>query len=183
MRKSVFGLAVAGATLAGAIGSAGPASAVNYVYDDVTYDVTTYTGTWNDLSAILTGPDNVLWQTQSPALAAGLAGVVKDSEGMFSSNQQGWISNGPLFAHRFNYLNNTLIDIMAYGTVYGGGNVLTTLLLSTSVDRYDSREEVWATAKATAVPWETDALPVIGSTILFAGGLWAKNKFAKPLKK
>ena len=36
---------------------------------------------------------------------------------------------------------------------------------------------------ATAVPWETDALPVIGSTILFAGGLWARNKFAKPLQK
>ena len=35
---------------------------------------------------------------------------------------------------------------------------------------------------ATAVPWETDALPVIGSTILFAGGLWARNKFAKPLQ-
>ena len=29
----------------------------------------------------------------------------------------------------------------------------------------------------TPVPWETDALAVIGSTILFAGGLWARNKF------
>jgi hypothetical protein len=36
---------------------------------------------------------------------------------------------------------------------------------------------------ATAVPWETDALPVVGSTIFFAGGLWAKRKFAKPLQK
>jgi hypothetical protein len=35
----------------------------------------------------------------------------------------------------------------------------------------------------TPVPWETDALSVIGSTVLFAGGLWAKNKFAKPLQK
>jgi hypothetical protein len=33
------------------------------------------------------------------------------------------------------------------------------------------------------VPWETDALPVIGSTVLFGLGLWAKNKFAKPLQK
>jgi hypothetical protein len=39
------------------------------------------------------------------------------------------------------------------------------------------------TVDATPVPWETDALPVIGSTILFAGGLWARNKFAKPLQK
>jgi hypothetical protein len=36
---------------------------------------------------------------------------------------------------------------------------------------------------ATPVPWETDALPVIGSTILFGAGLWAKRKFAKPLQK
>ncbi len=32
---------------------------------------------------------------------------------------------------------------------------------------------------ATAVPWETDALPVIGSTVLFGLGLWGKNKFAQ----
>jgi hypothetical protein len=35
----------------------------------------------------------------------------------------------------------------------------------------------------TAVPWETDALPVVGSTILFGLGVWAKRKFAKPLQK
>jgi hypothetical protein len=36
---------------------------------------------------------------------------------------------------------------------------------------------------ATPVPWETDALPVVGSTILFGLGVWAKHKFAKPLEK
>jgi hypothetical protein len=40
-----------------------------------------------------------------------------------------------------------------------------------------------ATFTATPVPWETDALPVIGSTVLFGFGLWARNKFAKPLQK
>ncbi len=40
-----------------------------------------------------------------------------------------------------------------------------------------------ATFTATAVPWETDALPVIGSTVLFGLGVWAKSKFAKPLQK
>ena len=35
----------------------------------------------------------------------------------------------------------------------------------------------------TAVPWETDALPVVGSTILFGLGLWAKRKSAKSLEK
>ena len=32
---------------------------------------------------------------------------------------------------------------------------------------------------ATAVPWETDALPDIGSTVLFGLGLWGKNKLAQ----
>jgi hypothetical protein len=34
-----------------------------------------------------------------------------------------------------------------------------------------------------AVPWETDALPVVGSTILFGFGVWTKRKSAKSLKK
>jgi hypothetical protein len=33
-----------------------------------------------------------------------------------------------------------------------------------------------------AVPWETDALPVVGSTVLFGLGVWAKSKFAKSTK-
>jgi hypothetical protein len=31
----------------------------------------------------------------------------------------------------------------------------------------------------TAVPWETDALSVVGSTILFGLGLWRKNKVSQ----
>ena len=31
----------------------------------------------------------------------------------------------------------------------------------------------------TAVPWETDALPVVGSTVLFGFGLWYKNKLSQ----
>ena len=30
-----------------------------------------------------------------------------------------------------------------------------------------------------AVPWETDALPVVGSTVLFGLGLWGKRKLAQ----
>ncbi len=30
-----------------------------------------------------------------------------------------------------------------------------------------------------AVPWETDTLPLVGSTVLFGLGLWAKQKFSK----
>jgi hypothetical protein len=38
-------------------------------------------------------------------------------------------------------------------------------------------------AFAQAVPWETDALSVVGTTLLFAGGVWAKRKSVKPLDK
>ncbi len=31
----------------------------------------------------------------------------------------------------------------------------------------------------TAVPWETDALPVVGSTVLLGFGLWCKNKLSQ----
>lgn len=32
---------------------------------------------------------------------------------------------------------------------------------------------------AVGVPWETDALPVLGTTILFGAGVWAKQKFTR----
>ena len=35
---------------------------------------------------------------------------------------------------------------------------------------------------ATPVPWETDALSVIGSTVIFGLGLWGKQKFAQHQK-
>ena len=79
MRKSVFGLAIAGATLAGAMSSAGPAHAINYVYNNVTYDVTTLTGTFNDLQATLTASNNALWGNSS--LSSSLVDVVKGDLG------------------------------------------------------------------------------------------------------
>jgi hypothetical protein len=36
---------------------------------------------------------------------------------------------------------------------------------------------------ATAVPWETDTLPLIGSTVLFGFALWGKQKLAKSQKE
>jgi hypothetical protein len=36
---------------------------------------------------------------------------------------------------------------------------------------------------AVSVPWETDAPPLIGSTILFGIGLWARSKFSKSSSK
>jgi hypothetical protein len=38
-------------------------------------------------------------------------------------------------------------------------------------------------AIATAVPWETDVLSVVGTTILFGFGVWSKSKSTKSIQK
>jgi hypothetical protein len=48
---------------------------------------------------------------------------------------------------------------------------------------FSGLNEVAFGGSATPVPWETDALPVVGATLFFAGGVWAKRKLAKPLDK
>ena len=42
---------------------------------------------------------------------------------------------------------------------------------------------VSSTLSPTAVPWETDVLSVVGTTILFGFGVWSKRKSAKSLEK
>ena len=169
MRKSVL-LAVAGATFAGAIGSASPAGAINHVFNGNTYDVTTLTGTFDDLATQITATNNALWGNST--LAFGLADLVGGSEGYPNGNV---LFFGPFFAYQIEFdqtLNQNMVNSYAF------------LENINSTQRPSMRLfDVGTYATATAVPWETDALPVIGSTILFVGGLWAKNKFAKPLKK
>jgi hypothetical protein len=174
MRKSVFGLVVAGATLAGAIGSTSPASAINYVYDGNTYNVQTYTGSFNELYQTLTDATNLLWGNS--ILSRGLAEVVR---GDLGSPNQNLMYNTP---------SRTGPSGPLFGSSTGGGATVVSYSAfdtsENSVFEYIETVESSRTyATATAVPWETDALPVIGSTILFAGGLWARNKFAKPLQK
>ena len=101
MRKSVL-LAVAGATLASAIGSASPAGAINYVYNGNTYEVNTYTDTFTNLQSILTATDNAVWGNST--LALGLANVVGSSEGYPNGNV---LLFGPLFCPSNNIRYNT----------------------------------------------------------------------------
>jgi hypothetical protein len=56
-------------------------------------------------------------------------------------------------------------------------------ITSNAGDNSTALGEVAFSGSATAVPWETDALSVIGTTLLFAGGVWAKRKSAKSLDK
>ncbi len=182
MRKSVFGLVLAGATLAGAICSASPAGAINVVYDGNTYDVTTLTGSFDNLSGILKATDNVLWGNGN--LSKGLAGVVQSSLGLPNNETAGC-----------SYIGYHCGPNFAYGVIpVGPFQNLVVSFSWTDILQQDSQQVLvsytdppqyvtYAKATAVAVPWETDALSVIGSTILFAGGLWARNKFAKPLQK
>ncbi|PZV25430.1 MAG: hypothetical protein DCF12_14915 [Snowella sp.] len=104
--KSVFALSVAGATLASAIGIASPAGAFNFVYDNVTYDVNTYTGSFNDLQSTLTSPNNALWGKDS-TFAVGLAEVVKGDLGYPNSYDNGttYLEFGPYFAYESSLIN------------------------------------------------------------------------------
>jgi hypothetical protein len=182
MRKSVFGLAVAGATLAGVIGSSSPAGAVVYTYNGSSYNVTTMEGTFDALENNIANSANLLWGDEN--LAKNLAEVADAEKSQGYPNQNG--NMGPYYAYSYSNLfvgvggfNEQNIVFYAYekpgyNQAINGWGICYNGCRSQSV-------QTWA--MATAVPWETDALPVIGSTILFAGGLWARNKFAKPLQK
>jgi hypothetical protein len=159
MKKPYFGLAVAVATLASAIGSALPACAVNFVYGNVTYDVTTHIFTeWNDLWPIITS-QNALWGDRS-GLAEGLAGVVKGDLGYpnvfyFDPN----VKTGPYFVYGIHTLRfyPTTISSFSYAstpTYYQGQYEQ---LLSFQLNYSDNSMPTGETyATATIVP---DAVP------------------------
>lgn len=156
MRKSVFGLAVAGTTLASAISSALPAGAVVYNYNSSNYNVTTYTGTFDSLQSTLTAADNLIWGNQS--LASGLAYTVADTLGLPIDNA----GYGPLFAYTF----NTFLDEFLYANVNAAwlnGGVVDPNLASRT------REFTYATATAVPVPWDISGSATIFGSITGIG--------------
>jgi hypothetical protein len=200
MKKPYFDLVVAVATLASAIGSALPACAVNFVYGNVTYDVTTHTGLlFNDLTAIITSPDNVLWGTNgygNEDLAKGLAGVVKGDLGypnVINGHDPDYnsidIKVGPYFAYGIHYLMfyPTTISSSSYAstpTYYNGqyGQLLDYVDISycgmgsnCSISNLIPTDETYATA--TVVP---DAVPepltILGSITAAGFGVAFKRK-------
>jgi len=90
-------------------------------------------------------------------------------------------TNGISFTDANAEIYNLYFGSSGPGTVLGDFD--TNNLFVTNTAGTDGSVTSSSLTPATPVPWETDALPVIGSTILFAGGLWARNKFAKPLQK
>jgi hypothetical protein len=91
-------------------------------------------------------------------------------------------NNGISFTDANAEIYNLYFGSSGPGTVLGDFSTNDLIVFNTA-NMDDTNVFSSSLTPATAVPWETDALPVIGSTILFAGGLWAKRKFAKPLQK
>ena len=55
--------------------------------------------------------------------------------------------------------------------------------INSTVSTFPDADDSVVSSTLTPVPWETDALPVVGTTILFGFGVWAKRKSAKPIQK
>jgi hypothetical protein len=165
--KSVFALSVAGATLASAIGIASPAGAFNFVYDNVTYDVNTYTGSFNDLKPTLTAPNNALWGNEN--LADGLAGVVKGDLGYPNYDPNvgaGGIYWGPLFPYDFTYYSDNVNNVFAYSFMKDYHQL----------PNYSTIDVARTYATATAVPEPLTILGSITATGFVAAFNRIKNK-------
>lgn len=186
--KSVFALSVAGATFASAIGFASPAGAVNYVYNNVTYDVTNIRGSFNSLKPILTAADNVLWANASPSFALELAktvGFLGGGNGNFCFGvDNATCSYGPLYAYDYrpsdlNEPGDTRVFVMsAFEIWYGGGGFGYT---PQDVEREDI---LYAKATVVAVPWElSGSATIFGSITGIALGIGLKRLKGKISKK
>lgn len=170
--KSVFALSFAGVTLASAIGIASPAGAFNFVYDNVTYDVNTYTGSFNDLQSTLTAPDNALWGKDF-TFAAGLAEVVKGDLGYPNSFDIGsrYLEFGPYFAYELSLVN--VPSIYIYGATFCNNCES----LGGIVGRASAPADFTRTfATATAVPEPLTILGSIAATGFLAAFNRIKNK-------
>ena len=162
--KSVFALSVAGATLASAIGFAPPAGAFNFTYNNVTYDVNTYTGSFNDLQSTLTAPNNALWGNDN--LAYGLAGIVKGDFGYPNR-----VYGGPYFVFGLAFNGNpNVVDSFYYFNDSGPVTYFTA----------SDKDDATATyATATAVPEPLTILGSITATGFLAAFNRIKNKKAE----
>jgi hypothetical protein len=177
MKKSVFGLVFASATLAGAMGSASPAGAVIYDYNGSSYDVTTHVGSFNALQSTLQSTNNKLWG--DALLSSDLANLVGLDLGLPNSElgppAQEWPGHAGQFGPYFAYSNENfggddlvwMIGVNEQGfSVSGNFGVLAT--------------DVRTFATATAVPWDiSGSATIIGSITGIGLGVGLKRLTSK----
>ena len=130
----------------------------------VIYNITGITGTYNRESVAYeitglsdyVGADNTfMWDgTSSSSILASFDGI------------------------SFTTSSNNAVNMYSDADEYGPVSRIKTNFIGTVEGPISS-----STLSPTAVPWETDALSVVGTTILFGFGVWSKRKSAKSLEK
>jgi hypothetical protein len=136
--------------------------------------------------------DNVLWSKgangpitiafANPVFGAG-AKIQRNIFGLFTANLTAYdVSNNSLGTFNLPGLSTSNADNSA---IFIGVKDSTASIakLTFSVPDNTLYPEDFAVGRLSvapvSVPWETDALPVVASTVLFGLGLWSKRKFEK----
>jgi len=102
------------------------------------------------------------WDYPSIVLNLGVLPAFKDSDVIIQASKapvSAWQSQSMTFTATS---STQVLSFLSQGTP--DGQPPTVLLSGASVE---------------AVPWETDTLSLVGSTVIFGLGLWARNKFTQ----
>jgi hypothetical protein len=139
--------------------SASVATAVPYQVQAFFVDTT---GAYNFLSTATAYDNYTFLYENSFSAASPLTNVIIGNNDFPDSSHSGFNGVNLTAGTQYFFVNTGLTDAAfgAYSTsITGVGNV--------------------TLGNVTAVPWETDSLPVVGSTVLFGAGMWGKRKFAQ----
>ena len=129
----------------------------------VTYDITGITGTYNR--------DSVAYEITG----------LSDYQGAANTFQWDGTSSSPILSNfdgiAFTTSSNNAVNMYLDADDYGP--------IDKTITNFFPVEGtiVSSTLSPTAVPWETDVLSVVGTTILFGFGVWSKRKSAKSIQK
>ena len=173
-----------GGTLIGLALASQPAQAILVNVNGNPYEVTTFTGSYNNNISKFDTPANggqMPWfgdRTLAAQFALAVYGLTPPNGGFTGS----FTYLGPFFA--------------TFIVPDENGNASTIAITGVSLDQNLTNVPVGETvlwgvapsgnfsyATAVAVPWETDALSVIGATTLFGFGVWTKRKRKVDLSK
>ena len=130
----------------------------------VTYDITGITGTYNR--------DSVAYEITG----------LSDYQGAANTFQWDGTSSSSILSTfdgiSFTTSSNNAVNMYSDADEYGPVSRIKTNFIGTVEGPISS-----STLSPTAVPWETDVLSVVGTTILFGFGVWSKRKSAKSIQK
>ena len=127
--------------------------------------------------------DNLLWSQGSgpitiafanPVFGAG-AKIMANYYGTFTANLTAYdVSNNSLGTFNLPGLSTSNADNSA---IFIGVKDSTASIAKLTFSVPDTEDFAVGRLSVAAVPWETDALPVVASTVLFGLGLWSKRKY------